>query len=890
MPDPKITDLAVRFGWGDDAVEAVQSLLDGSRRGGASILDALARSPGIHEPVPIGVPDVVEPASATLPASDVISGEDPDDRVVPTAHGEASSASRFEDLGQLGIGGMGQVRRVRDLHLNRTMAMKLIGDDDPSAETLSRFVEEAQVTAQLGHPSIPPVHQLGQLADGRLFFTMKEVRGRTFTEVIQTVHTAARDGLWRSTPDGWSLRRLIDAFRKICEAVAFAHEHGVIHRDLKPSNVMIGAFGEVMVVDWGLARTPRTSSPVPDADSPPTIQTARSTRGQFPTRLGTVAGTPAYMPPEQAAGALARIGPWSDVFALGAILHQVLTGGPPIDAESERCQWPARTLSPAPVPEELVTIGRRALRRHPDERYADASEMAAEVASWLDGVLQQDRADALVGEAADARWRSRNHRSRGLDLQRQAAEALAQIPQWSPAAEKTAAWELENRALAESSSALEADLQVEGLLRAAFHHVPDHAEAHAALANWYRDEHRAAEERRDSAGARRAEAQLERSARALPEAHRDRIHHIAYLAGDGQLTLATDPPGAEVLLHRFELRERRLTAVSDRNLGQTPLDAVRLPMGSYLCVLRKEGHDEVRYPVSIARQTHWDGVRPDGSTSEPIVLPAAGTIPGSCVYVPAGWFVAGGDESAPMSGPLQRWWCDGFLIHRKPVTNADYLVFMNDLVARGRDREALEHVPRERGATGAPIYGRTEDGRFQLVPDADGDLWLPDWPAIMVNVPSALAYAAWLRDGTGHDWRLPAELEWEKAARGVDGRNHPWGDFHDPSCCAMVHSFADRPLPSSVDGFDGDTSVYGVGGMAGNTSDWCADVWRPERVLPDVPIVTIPRVEPAEAQVLRGGHFNGHRDLTRCARRNRDEVTSRSPTLGFRLACSWPSP
>src|SRR5690606_17346235 len=113
-----------------------------------------------------------------------------------------------------------------------------------------RFVEEAQCSAQLQHPGIVPVHELGRLADGRLYFTMREIRGRTLTEVIAEVHEASGDGEWRPGPSGFTFRRLVDAFHRVCEAVAYAHHRGVIHRDLKPDNVMLGEHGEVLVVDW----------------------------------------------------------------------------------------------------------------------------------------------------------------------------------------------------------------------------------------------------------------------------------------------------------------------------------------------------------------------------------------------------------------------------------------------------------------------------------------------------------------------------------------------------------------------------------------------------------------------------------------------------------------
>ncbi|MBT3222502.1 MAG: serine/threonine protein kinase, partial [Proteobacteria bacterium] len=221
---------------------------------------------------------------------------------------EPTKANRYRDLGVIGAGGMGQVKRVLDANLNRTVAMKVIRQrmaENPNV--VMRFVEEAQVTSQLQHPGIVAVHELGRLEDGRHYFTMREVRGRTLSEVIFNVHQ--RRG------DGWTFRRLIDAFHKVCEAVAFAHSRDVIHRDLKPDNVMLGEYGDVQVMDWGLAKVKGSQ----ECDA--LVVTARSQDSSKDTRFGMVAGTPTYMAPEQAIGDHPHVDARSDVYALGSMLY-----------------------------------------------------------------------------------------------------------------------------------------------------------------------------------------------------------------------------------------------------------------------------------------------------------------------------------------------------------------------------------------------------------------------------------------------------------------------------------------------------------------------------------------------------------------------------------------
>ncbi|MCA9719485.1 MAG: serine/threonine protein kinase, partial [Myxococcales bacterium] len=217
------------------------------------------------------------------------------------------AATRYEDLGPLGEGGMGEVRRALDRALGRTVALKRVSESlRDSREIAARFTEEAQISAQLQHPGIIPIYDFGRLPDGRLFFTMEEIAGEELGALIQRYHAASRA---RATGGGMpGLRRLIDVYHRVCEAVAYAHARGVIHRDLKPANVMIGSEGQVRVVDWGIARTL--------GDSPINLE-ADDASSSARAGLGGIAGTPVYMAPEQLLGRHAAIDARTDVYALG---------------------------------------------------------------------------------------------------------------------------------------------------------------------------------------------------------------------------------------------------------------------------------------------------------------------------------------------------------------------------------------------------------------------------------------------------------------------------------------------------------------------------------------------------------------------------------------------
>ena len=910
MPHAAITAFSREHGLGYTATLELQGLVERLLAGTSrSVLATL-----LEPPAPVSLYD-----RDTLP----VVGDQPAER--REARAPVAAGDRYERLSLLGTGGMGAVWRVRDRDLNRTMAMKVIRSElMERASVLARFVEEAQCSAQLQHPGIVPVHELGRLPTGELYFTMREVRGRTLTEMIAEVHWASRGDRWETSATGWTFRKLIDAFHRVCEAVAYAHARGVVHRDLKPDNVMLGAHGEVLVVDWGLAKVvgrPHLSAEAEELDG---VVTDRSADASKATRMGAVAGTPAYMAPEQAQGAIDRIDARSDVYSLGAILYEVLSGRPPYGGDSAMAvlqkvltgpprpvgriatagstfgfdfDEPGGRSTPAPgarvgppLPEELIAATERALARDREARFADARELATEIAAWLDGARRREQALEVVAKATALGPEADRLRRRGEVLRGEAEDLLAGCAPWQPQEDKTPGWDRMDEAAELEREADRTELRLEqglyGALRidAALH------EAHAALAERHLAKHAAAEAARDAEAASRAELALSEHAEALPAGHEVRARCAAYLQGTGALTLVTEPPGAEVLLHRYETRNRRLVPVFERSLGRTPLSAVPLEKGSYLCTLRHPGRLDTPYPVLVERQGHWNGVPPGAVAPHPVWLPRPEDLEPDDCYVPAGWFWSGGDPEAAEGLARRRLWCPAFVVKRFPVTNRAYIAFLDDLVATGREEEALRHAPRERagkeGETGALIYGRRGDGRFELVADADGDRWELDWPVMMVDWSGALAYAAWLAARTGRPWRLPGELMWEKAARGVDGRFFPWGDVFDPSWCCMRDSHADRPLPAAVDTYPVDRSPYQVRGMAGGIRDWCEGQYRREG-----PVVVDDRVTLIDdgsgpgrpRRPVRGGSWSSIPRRSRAANRSGSEPWNRLAFNGFRV-------
>ena len=784
---------------------------------------------------------------------------------------------RYDELEQIGRGGMGEVWRVRDRRLQRTVVRKLVLPGMPE-EVTARFVTEARITGQLQHPGIVSLHELGELTDGRPYYTMDEVRGRTLTEAIEECHALAGASTSEMAWSGWTLRRLVDALQRACEAVGYAHSRGVVHRDLKPDNIMVGPFGEVIVLDWGLAKRLGEEERFPGGSGE-----HRSGGVQGTTQVGSVLGTPSYMPPEQAAGDLDQIGPASDVYALGAVLYQILTGVPPFVGRPEEMLAPVLSGSFEPpgrmdpaiaVPEELERVCLMAMSWRPEDRYPEATELASAIGDWLEGARRREQALELVSRAEGIKPEAVSLRKRAGELAEAAERMLGEIKVNAPVERKRPAWDLEGEAEELKGQADLKELEYLETLRSALNLVPELPEAHCLLADHYKERHAAAEARRDGSAVAVFEV--------LVRTH-DGGAHRAYLEGKGALTLVSDPPGAEAVLSRYVRRERRLVAEEVRSLGRTPLEAVPLAMGSYLVTLRAEGRGEVRYPVSVGREEHWDGRPPGENEPRPVYLPQEGEIGPDEVYVPAGWFWCGGDPEAREALPGRRLWAEAFAIGRFPVSNRQLIEYLDDLVATGREEEALRHAPRERAGTvgeqGALIFGRGADGRFVLRPDADGDEWDLDWPACMVDLAGAAAWCRWLAGRTGLPWRLPGELEWEKAARGVDGRIYPWGDHLDPSWCCMRDTHEEKMLPAVVDSFPVDESPYGVRGMGGNARDWCVNVLQDDGLPPSGGRVRTPE-GPRGAD--RGGGWSNYAEDCRAAARLENMPIYRYYNLGFR--------
>jgi serine/threonine protein kinase len=298
-------------------------------------------------------------------------------RLQEVANWPAFDAPRYTVLEEIGRGGMGTVYIAIDEPLGREVAIK-VSNAVATAAVERRLRAEARILAQLEHPGIVPVHDVGTLADGRMFYVMKRVRGRTLLEHL------------RDVPDTGERLRI---FERICETVAFAHARGVIHRDLKPDNVMVGPFGEVLVMDWGVAKALST-----DADAAGEDPSARGPAGDARghTDPGTVLGTRGFMAPEQAGGGRVAVDERADVYGLGAMLVTLLTGSaaPLAEAPADR-----RLDQEKGIPRALRAIAARALAADPADRYPSVNALAADVSRYRAGLAVEAHRETLVERA-----------------------------------------------------------------------------------------------------------------------------------------------------------------------------------------------------------------------------------------------------------------------------------------------------------------------------------------------------------------------------------------------------------------------------------------------------------------------------------------------------------
>ncbi len=612
----------------------------------------------------------------------------------------------------LGRGANGVVHLATDTSLRREVALKMHsrGADMSNVELL-RFTHEAQVTGQLGHPGVVPVYDLGTLPDGRPYYTMRRIGGSCLKEVFAALKRQEPEFVSR-----WTLTHMIVVLLRVAQALAFAHDRGVIHRDVKPANIMAGDYGEVLLLDWGVARVLGESR---DGDAPG--DTWRSVGGEDLTVDGP-----------QARGDIEAIGPAADVYSVGVILYEFLCGKRPFRARniqglldmvvSDAIVPISQRELKHPLPPDLAALCMRCLSKKVKDRFANGSELSAALEDFLEGSRKQEQAEKFTAQGLERlhNYKQASDWAREEETKLRALEA--DLPPWAGTDERRAVWQ---QAASWGEQRKERDDiydEASTLLQGALQYSPGHRPAQQALGQLFLRKLVEAEERGEKNAASFFRKQV-------------RLHDAALLRNvHTEVSLAIEPRGARVTLFRLREQDRILEPDHRTPLQNNPIDKLNLEGGSYTLSLEHEGH------IPITAAVHTANSLGDRCISLSLRMPRLDEVAQGFTVIPAGSFQRGGD---PLSIDGQRpaeIELKTFAIGRHPVTQLEFREWLqsDDSPAEAARSfhwwDELNEVP--------------EQDRARL-------------PALGVPLALAEAYARWRSTETGFRLRLPANDEWE---------------------------------------------------------------------------------------------------------------------------------
>lgn len=755
---------------------------------------------------------------------------------------------RYRLVEEIGRGSIGIVYRAVDTVLNRSVAVKVLRPELlEHGRHRPRFLREGLIGGRLGHPNIVPVFEVGRidLPEARQVpcLVMGLLAGRSFRTII-------RSGLI-------SIPRQLGWFTQVCHGLAFAHDQGVIHRDIKPAHIFVGDFGQVVLTDWGLAKTRRA------AEAPPPEQDREV------TRVGDIVGTPAYMAPEQAEGRIAELDHRTDIYALGAILYEILTGTRPYEAsrsvdvlralrqgppEPPSQRTPGRDIPPA-----LEAVCLRAMARKPADRFENALDLAANIEAWFEQAgrqppPQERSTEPTTGRPRAARTEPAGHLTEGraeaaafqrhmqaaLHLQTEALRLEAGLRPDATRGEREEGWRMAEKSRDRFEQAAWHLAQGVGRLQEAL--AEGALEARRDLARLHLDAWRASEANGEVVAAAFHRSRAEAN---------DDGELSAELAGRAALSVHTEGARVAVDLYAIDDRGPVWTTGARVRLGDTPLTGRTVRAARVLVRLTGEDGFNARMPLRMT---------PGEARLLEVHVPPSHLIPPGFVFVPGGRFMFGSDDRAPGVAAPQYLDVASFCIARQPVTWGEYFEFLEDLLAVGAD--AAPHLP------------RTREGILVLVSD-HRVVWRtpvyapPGAPIRWISHRDARAYATWLGRRLGLRLRLPSEAEWAYAAGAADGRPFPWGGEFVPGLADTRRKGTEGPAP--INTYPDDESPFGMRSVAGGVREWTDTV-------ADVP----------DRYLIRGGSWRSPPDQCRIEARAtaREDLTHQA--IGLRLAADIP--
>ena len=747
-----------------------------------------------------------------------------------------TSPDRYVVLDEIARGSMGRVVLAYDQVLERHVALKILHDKHRDDKLSGyRFQMEARITGRLQHPTMVPIYDMGIMRNGGRFFAMKIVEGMSLQDLLR-----GRTGGDRRIVAEYGRDRLLTVMRRVCQGVAFTHEHAVVHRDLKPANILIGEFGEVAIVDLGLARQMR-----PDASDLADVEEAgelAQADGRV-TRVGSVIGTPYYMSPEQAMGLQDLVGPQADVYGLGAILYHVLANRPPFAGQKVaevlakvrrgNAQPPSVAAPDQEIPPVLDDVVMRALSMDPHGRQKGALEIGAELLAYQEGTRVEESARAVAGQRsarADAAFAAYDLAREEIDALRQQVMAVrSEVQGTDPVERRRLLWQAQ-RKVEVKEQVLEARA-AEAIRQARLALDPEQPSVRNRLCALLQTRYVAAERAR-------AEPAREHYARLLRQVDEDGSL-VRWLERGAPVSLHTMPTGLNAALYRYVERERCLRPDELVRRDVTPIEVRDVPVGSALATVTGSG-STVRAPFVVERDRPVE-----------IELPWTAEVRPGFAVITAGRFLYGGDPLDDEGQPPRAAKLPTFQIGVHPVTCLEYHAFLDTL--GGEPESQASRSPRM-GANGAPLWGSEGQRRFGG--------FSPHRPVTGISLADAHTYAQWRGRVEGVAYRLPTSAEWEKSARGVDGRAWPWGERVEPAFCR-----GERYALHDVGLFPDDLSPYGVQDLVSGVMEWT---------------LTASRDDP-DACYVRGGCSALPLHGQPCTARLTRDPRMPSPFIGFRL-------
>ncbi len=762
-------------------------------------------------------------------------------------------SSHFTHVRTIGLGGVGLVISAHDPNLDRDVAVKMLrGESKNKLPDIERFVREARATANIEHPNVIPVHEMGVMDEVGVYFTMKKVKGDDFNTVIENLKNGDK-----AYCEKYTRLYLLEIFINICNGVSFAHNKRIIHRDLKPHNILIGDYGEVLVMDWGLAKYLDSKEEDKYRDVPGGKINRHFHVDSSMTTDGTISGTPNYMPPEQADGKVLELDERSDIYSLGAILYQILTYSPPFNdedvykvlADVQRGNFihPKRRCPDFKIPCELEAVCLKAMSLDKSKRYQNVQELIKDIRNYIEGFSVSAHPDSLFVKFRKLCLRHPVISSTTaaaafivvtgflmlkliLFIQFQTIITAADENRIKGNAELRNATQAYNeydaiasKRVVREESAKEIELSKQ--LNAFYINAENRYETAVVLYNSVPKAYRRSVPAKEGlmeimVNRLRYSILVQNYERAekwislirlwtgpnfdkLSQENKNTIlGFVDIVRGDGLMKVSTRPSGAAVTLWKLvEKGDGILSESEPRELGSSPVNEFMISKGSYILKIKSGNRPEVIYPIVI---NHGEKENPD------VYIPES--VPEGMVYVPGGEFFIGGENSRYYRSHETS--IPGFFIRKYEVTFGEYLEFWKGLKT-GAEKE--KHMSKIILDVSGRVFTDAWNGEGNLVKPLSGNL-----PVVGILHESAVTYCDWLSGKSGKKLMLPSAEQWEKAARGVDGRNFPWGDGFNANYANINENAEARKKfgyfapPGS---FPKDISIYGLYDMGGNARE-----------------------------------------------------------------------